>query len=356
MTESQSGSVETHLRASVDAQRRGDFDAMLAEAEQARDADRENWQARFRVLECLLYCGHVDRVRAELERLEQLAASDHVLLGKIAEFHSHCADHEAALRCYRRAVELQPRQPDYLFSLAAAELATGDIDVAERHLTAVIELNPHDYDAYRNRSTLRKQTADSNHIDEIERLLESGTRTAAGEAQLCYALAKEYEDLGADEQAFEYLKRGADKRRSIMNYQVEGDVAVMSRLRSVFDAELFTGEHNGCDETGPIFVMGLPRSGTTLVDRILSSHSQVDSLGEINNFAYALMHTIGRAADKLALIELSAMIDFKELGQRYVHAVRSYGKQGPLFIDKTPLNYLYIGYILLAVVVLLFFI
>ncbi len=340
--------VDNHLRASQAAQRRGDFDAMLREARHANRADAADSRARFRLLECQLYCGQIDRVIVRLGEFERDADSDHESLCRIAEYYTHCADHESALRCYRRAVGLQPNNPEYLFAMAAAEIASGDLQAAERHLTEVISLDPHDYDAYRNRSTLKKQSRENNHIAEIEALLAQGTKVPAGEAQLCFALAKEYEDLGEDEVAFAYLKRGADKRRSIMNYRVEGDVDVMQRLRAVFDADLMRQEPAACQEPGPIFILGLPRSGTTLVDRILSSHSRVDSLGEINNFAYSLMHTIGQAADKLRLIDLSASIDFAALGQRYCDSLQGFGRAGPLLIDKTPLNYLYIGLIRLA--------
>lgn len=336
------------LQASRDAQRQGDFDAMLDAAERAAALDAEDPAVRFRRLECLLYCGRADRVLAELARLEDRAGSDPALCARLGEFYAHCADHEASLRCYARAAKLVPDNPDCLFALAAAEIATGAIDDAERHLTDVIRLNPHDYDAYRNRATLKRQSAESNHIAEIEALLSRGTRTPAGEAQLCYALAKEYEDLGQTDTAFDYLSRGAAKRRSLMNYRVEGDVAVMAKLRAVFNNATLQEDAPSCDETGPIFVIGLPRSGTTLVDRILSSHPQVDSLGEINDFAYALMHTLGQSSDKLALIDLAATMDFAGLGRRYVDSTRHYGRKGPYLIDKTPLNYLYLGLIRLA--------
>lgn len=321
---------------------------MLEAAERASKADKRDLRARFRLLECRLYCGQIDKVLSSLEELEAAAGNDHRLLGQVGELYTHCADHESALRCYQAAARLQWDNPEYLFALSAAEIAVGKLDAAESHLDGVIALNPHDYDAYRNRATLRRQTKDDNHIAEIEVLLAEGAKTPAGEAQLCYALAKEYEDLGEDERSFDYLKRGADKRRSIMRYNVDSDVAVMERLREVFDAGLMNGGARGYDEPGPVFVMGLPRSGTTLVDRILSSHSLVESLGEINNFAYSLMHTIGQSGEKLELIDLSAEIDFRELGRRYTDSILSFGRTSPLLVDKTPLNYLYIGLIRLA--------
>jgi tetratricopeptide (TPR) repeat protein len=348
MIDAQTAKVESCLQASRKAQQAGRFDVMLREAERAAALDVDDDRAGFRLLECLLYCGRPDRVQDLLARSEAAAGSDDRMLCRIAEFYAHCADHESAFRCYERAVSMRPDNSEYLFALSAAEIATGRIDAAERHLSAAIRLNPHDYDAYRNRATLRRQTAASNHVAEIETLLDKGTRTPAGEAQLCYALAKEYEDLGDYEASFRYLRRGADKRRSLMKYRVEGDVAVMARLRKMFDAALMQKDAASCGETGPVFVIGLPRSGTTLVDRILGSHSAVDSLGEINNLAYSLMHTLQRSADKLQLVELSAHMDFAALGQRYVDSIRRYGRKGPLLIDKTPLNYLYVGLIRLA--------
>ena len=321
---------------------------MLDAARRACKSTPVDLRARFRLHECLLYCGKVDEVRADLAELEKLADSDHRLLTHVAEMYTHCADHSGALRCYERALALWPESSEYHFAVAAAHIATGDLDVAETHLDRAINLNPRDFDAYRNRATLKKQTRDSNHIDELESVYAAGVDTPAGQAQICYALAKEYEDLGEHETSFGWLKRGADARRSVLQYRVEEDVAVMERLTTAFNESLINRGDTSCDEQGSLFVMGLPRSGTTLVDRILSSHSQVDSLGEINNFAFALMHTVGQSADKLGLIELSTKIDFSELGRRYVDGTRSYGAQGPFLIDKTPLNYLYVGLILKA--------
>jgi tetratricopeptide (TPR) repeat protein len=337
--------IETHLRASQEAQRAGDFDGMLDAARRACESPELNLQARFRLLECLIYCGKVDEVRADLAELEELAKSDHRLLAHVAEMYTHCADHHGALRCYQRAVALWPESSEYHFAVSAALIATGDLEAAETHLDQAISLNPRDFDAYRNRATLKKQTKDSNHIDELESLHAAGVETPSGQAQICYALAKEYEDLGEDETSFTWLQRGADARKSVLQYKVEEDEAVVERLIEAFDKELLQREDASCSDAGPLFVMGLPRSGTTLVDRILSSHSQVDSLGEINNFVFALMHTVGQSADKLTLIDLSTKIDFSLLGRRYVDGTRSFGVDGPYLIDKTPLNYLYVGLI-----------
>ncbi len=335
------------LRESIEAQKRGDFDAMLDAAERASELAPSDMRATFRLLESLLYCGHLDRIRRKLVELEKDADRYDRFWGKIGEFYTHCGDHESAYRCFRRVVELVPNNPEYLLALAGAEIATGYADAAEGHINKAIRLNPHEYDAYLRRSTLKKQRKDQNHIEELLARLKAGAHSPAGQAQLCFALAKEYKDLGDYATSFKYLKRGADTRRSIMSYEVESDLAVMERLQQIFDEELLS-QSVGCEDTGPVFVVGLPGSGTEFVEQTIGSHSAVDSLGEINNLAYAMMHTLGRAGDKLALVDASGDMDYSVLGHRYINATRSYGRPGPMLIDRTPLNFLNIGLIHLA--------
>jgi hypothetical protein len=166
---------------------------------------------------------------------------------------------------------------------------------------------------------------------------------------LCYALGKECEDLGRHDQAFDYLQRGARQRRSTLSYSVVDDERVMQRISACFDASrLASVGATGNPDPAPIFVMGLPRSGTTLVDRILSSHSSVQSLGEINDLAFAITALAGAAADatdRLSLIERAAALEPRALGDDYLRRVAGYPRERAKFIDKTPWNFLYLGLI-----------
>jgi hypothetical protein len=122
----------------------------------------------------------------------------------------------------------------------------------------------------------------------------------------------------------------------------------MAEIRCVFDAASLARPAASCGRPGPIFVLGLPRSGTTLVDRILSSHEAVESLGEINDFALSLMRLAGQAGGKGELIRRSAGLDPHALGEAYLDSIAGYGATRALTIDKTPVNFLYIGLILRA--------
>ncbi|MGB5334143.1 MAG: sulfotransferase [Woeseiaceae bacterium] len=256
----------------------------------------------------------------------------------------HAGKHEQAHRCYSRAVELDGNNTRYLYNLASSSVAVGELQQAEALYSRVVEMNPENFDALHNRSTLRKQTQDDNHIGELEQALQKLAPGDAGEASLCYALAKEHEDLGEDERSFAWLKRGADSRRRQLAYDVQTEVSVTKRIMEIFDRDYADTVTNLPERRGPIFVLGLPRSGTTLVDRIISSHSKVDSLGEIPDFALTLTR-LGGSADRDRLLEAAVGIDPDKLGGSYISSVASYGSDAPYFVDKSPTNYLYIGLI-----------
>jgi len=260
--------------------------------------------------------------------------------------------HHDRLRCTQRALQLQPGNHYMLANLAAAETACGEMGHAESHLNELMSRYPDDHGACYRLSTLRKQTPSDNHVSDYERRLARVSPHSGDVVPLCYALAKEYEDLGEFERSFQYLKRGADQRRRQLGYSVDEDVQTIAEIIRQFDRSLFQATHAGVNDESPIFVMGLPRSGTTLVDRILSSHSVIQSLGEINDLAYTIVKKVqvssDRVLNKLELIQGSIKLDFAMVGSEYLRSVQGYGFKKPMFIDKTPWNFLYLGLIALA--------
>ncbi|UTW44118.1 sulfotransferase [bacterium SCSIO 12696] len=328
--------------------RQGRFDLMLQQAKRAYQLKPQNPGVCLQTAEAYIYCGQVNSALKLLQSLEESANRNPELLQQVAGLYTHCAAHQQAARCHRQAVNINPKHTPYLYNLAASLIALGDMEEAEQLLTDVIRHNPRDYDAYQNRSTLKKQNTEKNHIEELERQLQQVGSNGNGEVQLCYALAKELEDMEDYQKSFHYLQRGASRRRSLMKYQVESDLSAITTIQETFSEKLLQQAPPISDENGPIFILGLPRSGTTLVDRIISSHSQVQSLGEINDFAFSLIRGIGGSLNKQEMIKAAANIDFSKLGDTYLNSARSYGGSEPCFIDKTPLNFLYLGLIRLA--------
>jgi tetratricopeptide (TPR) repeat protein len=325
-------------------QMQGRFEDMLQLVEFALRREPRNVNLQLQFAGACQFCGHHDRALAQLANAERASRGNAALLQQVAQLYVEAGKYGDAHRCYLRALELDGNNPLLLKNLASSFIAVGDLRSAEETYSKAITLNRDDYEAWYNRSTLRRQTTESNHIPELEGLLNKSAPAKPGTGALCYALAKEYEDLGEDEAAFSWLKRGADSVRGRTTYDVRLDVSLMKRIAELFDRSYVETAKRASERRGPIFVLGLPRSGTTLVDRIISSHSLVESMGEITDFALTL-NRLGETADRGRLLEVSAHLDPDRLGESYIRSVASRGFETPYFIDKTPTNYLYIGLI-----------
>lgn len=296
----------------------------------------------------LILAGDIGRARYRLGLLERQGGNDARVLARVAELHTHLNDHQAAYRCHARVLQACPTNPDALYNLASSSIAMGEIERAEACLNRVVVLKPDDFDAWYNRSTLRRQTAECNHVAALKAMLATPAGSAGGLVALNYALAKELEDLGDYAGSWQRLCAGAAARRAGMAYDVAGDERTMADIRAVFDEQWMAGPVAGPrpqPETVNLFVVGLPRSGTTLVERILSSHSQVDSLGEINDLALTMTRLTGPGLDRASRVRQAAALDAADLGAAYRRATVGYGRPARVLIDKTPLNFLYLGLI-----------
>lgn len=334
--------VEGPMLLSRARQMLGDFHGMLAAAREARRLDPAGMLAGFLEVEALLHAGEVGEARDRLAALERAAGEDPQAWRRIVEVHTHLGQHEAAERGARRLASLRPGDPEAHYLLSSALIAVGRLDEAEALLDGLVRLRPGDGDAWYNRATLRRQAPGSNHVAALrEALAVAGSGPAR--IPLDYALAKELDDLGEYEESFAHLEAGASQRRRLLSYRVENDERAMAQVMATFDEAWARRTAPGDAAPGPILVVGLPRSGTTLVERILGQHGAVASVGEVNDLALAVMRAAGPSPDKSRLIERAAAADPAALGRGYWHAIRGYGHDAPYVIDKTPLNFLYLG-------------
>lgn len=219
---------------------------------------------------------------------------------------------------------------------------------AEATLDALLAVTPADAEAQLLRSGLRRQTASANHIAELERLLPLAADWQQA-MQLRYALAKEYDDLGRATDSFRMLAAGAALRRGHLRYDVADDLAAMQAIAATFTAAWFAdaAARGGDASAAPIFVFGLPRSGTTLLERMLGRHPEITPLGELNDFparVVALTRAAGAAPGKRGAIAAAAGLSPAALGAAYLARVRERGVTGR-FTDKLPANTLYAGLI-----------
>lgn len=259
---------------------------------------------------------------------------------------------QSSAQHYQQALSLAPDNAGIHFNLASVQRYLGKLADAEEHLEKAIALNPTDAEAHLLLSSLDKQTAASNHIERLQRTLQqhADNLPLLARSQLHYALAKELEDTQQYPASFDALRQGATLKRQNMQYQPENDIATLHKLGEVFNRDWLQQPPCGEPSEEPIFILGLPRTGSTLVERILSAHSDVHSAGELNNFSLVMMAQCKAAnptppASKLDLVERTAQLDMQQLGRAYIDSTRPDTGHTKHFIDKLPLNSLNLGLI-----------
>jgi hypothetical protein len=171
------------------------------------------------------------------------------------------------------------------------------------------------------------------------------------EAYLAYALGKELEDLGDWPAAFRAFSRGAAARRSELHYDEAAEQALFDALGSTLTEDWLRGSGPGHASEQPIFVIGQPRTGTTLVERIISSHSAVHSAGELRQFDGALRRLSnfrGSSRYSADLVHAAAGLDMARVGAAYLQLTRPLRGNLARFVDKLPTNYRYLPLILAA--------
>jgi len=327
------------------------FQAAVKACEKSIALEKSNPETLLQYCRCTLVLGkHTKQVDAYLDQLVKLPLTNAYQLNELGRLFTSTNQHEKAKLQFQRAIELKSNESGFYYNLATAQRFLGETRAAEESVSRAIELNPADSDAHLLRSGLRRQTEADNHIASLQVSLARAGRSVRDRVNLQFSLAKELEDLQRWDDAFSYLQSGARLRREHMRYDLEGDLAVMQSLQHNFDASFFAVDREGEESCEPIFILGMPRTGSTLLERILASHSKVQSAGELNTFAREMMGEVKMtgadiANGKLSLIEASRHVDFRALGRRYIASARMHAAENPYFIDKLPFNYLYIGLI-----------
>ena len=278
-----------------------------------------------------------------------VARLDHLLiLGGVLV---RCGEQQKALQCFLKARGISSNNIDVHRGLASAYRFLGNVDDAEIACNAAIRIDVHDYEMIGLRSSLRTQSERCNHIDSLVRIKRSGLKSWRGTVHVAYALAKEYEDLGKYEESFASLSHGAATKRQNTKYDLEDDIQIFNAIKKAFSAERISGYQGGGNVSEePIFVLGMPRTGSTLIERIVSSHSMVQNVGELSVLSVEMMKQIealahGRAVHRTELADCAAKLDMKSLGDCYLASVAPVRDGSPRFVDKLPLNSLNIGLI-----------
>jgi len=250
--------------------------------------------------------------------------------------------HTLSNRLYRHATELQPDDAQFWYNYATSERSLGRLSHALEACERAIAIDPRMRSAILLRSEVARATPERNNIEDLRARIARDPHDS-DTMFLSYALGKELHEMGLFDEAFAAFERGAVARRHSLRYDIAMDEDKMRRIAEAFGSasppptQEPIGRH--------IFIIGLPRSGTTLTERILGGLPDVRSNNETNNFSSALLrHAPTTGGD---VFERAARADFAAVAREYEELAGGDDHPGPI-IEKLPFNYLYVGAILQA--------
>ncbi|MCG8433304.1 MAG: sulfotransferase [Gammaproteobacteria bacterium] len=287
---------------------------------------------------------HAVRAAVEIE------TEDVETLNLLSEYIFRAGDTEEAIAVLQRAVELDPTYSEAYYNLGSMLQNAGDKQHALEVFTQAFSLEPGSPGVV-NYAAAKKFSAEDPSISVLEQ--QSRLPGLAVEAKLGvhFSLGKAYDDIGEYEKAFTHYKQGNDIKRATFQYDISQDQTAIANIMAHLNAEWLRLPHQGNPSTAPIFIVSLPRSGSTLVEQILASHSQIKGLGEILEFQATLLEFSNRFNNTIATVEDYAREISRHanlLGSRYLERARYYAGDAKHFTDKTPRNFLHLGIILAA--------
>ena len=251
---------------------------------------------------------------------------------------------QQALPHFKLAARDLPDNPKVWLNLGNTALEAGDTDLAERAFVTAIDLTPHDGSLHRSLAMIHRYPPGDPHLAMMEELLPTATSWLPEDRmQLDFALGKAYDEQGRFDLAIVHLDRANRAKRATTPYDEAQAFGVMDAMeRTVTPA--FLAEHggHGDDSAQPIFIVGMPRSGTTLVEQVLASLPQVHALGEVMTFQSCLS-TAGAFPAQGSTAQW-----FENLGAAYVRELGMISPQFSRTVDKMPSNFIYAGLIHMA--------
>jgi tetratricopeptide (TPR) repeat protein len=251
---------------------------------------------------------------------------------------------------YERAIVLKPDYANAHNNLGNIFKEQGKFDDAMTHYGRAIATNPDYAEAHLNRSEIKSFRHGDADLDALEALAGNRDLPADKALYVHFALAKALDDVGVYVRAFEHLRQGNALKRPQANYREADALQLFQRISKVFDRGLldrFQGQ--GHPSAAPVFVLGMPRSGSTLIEQILASHPQVHAAGELAALEKMEWSGVFNAGDPaLPYPESFSNIDgaaLRQLGQTYLRRVPALANGKVRIIDKLPGNFLRIGLI-----------
>ena len=299
--------------------------------------------------QALTALGRLGEAEAAARRLIKIEPKNPQSWITIATVSTRLLRQEDALEAYEKAARLQPDEARLRMSIGHVQKTLGRRADSEASYKAALAMDPGIAEAYWSLADLKNYTLTDTEVETMQRLLTSDKRERSNEAQLNFALGKAFEQREQYAGAFEHYARGNALRRLDDPFDIEQFEYRTARIRAFFDEEFFAKRAGSGDPSpAPIFIVGLPRSGSTLLEQILASHSRVEGTMELPNILNITRQFDDMVAGRDGYPETvgtAPVALFTALGSRYLEETAPLRSGREHFTDKLPNNFSHVGFI-----------
>ena len=251
-------------------------------------------------------------------------------------------ENSLAKKNFEKILALSPDKSFALNYLGMIYKSEGKFDEAERYFKNAIEVDPYYSEAYYNLSYLKKFNKQNYFLRKLEKLYSSKQVSEEDKVYICFSLAKAFDDLEKYSLSYKYLSEGNFLRKKLIGYNINKDKKLFSKIYKNFkqfkNDNFKLPNYNNLKNKVPIFILGMPRSGTTLVEQIISTHSKVFGAGELNILSNSIykLDILNKKVSKDSLLKLRKL---------YLAHINEFNTSKKMVVDKLPANYLWIGLI-----------
>jgi len=260
---------------------------------------------------------------------------------------------DEAINSSDKAIQLKDDYAEAYYNRGIALQELGQLGKAIKSYNKAIQLKSNYVQAYYNLTIIKKFKPDDIQIETMENLLSDPGLTENEIIHLWFALAKIYEGLGDYDKSFNYLKEGNSRRKKELNYNINDGRRLITKIKDIFSSGKLPNEEKSFvvkSPIQPIFIVGMPRSGTSLVEQILATHSKIHGAGELEcmgNLVFPIFSTLQKQATNQPGSEISQN-QIKSIYHNYIKELKALNVPEKIISDKMPLNFLWIGFILNA--------
>ncbi len=310
------------------------------------DLDKNNIAAKNNISTSYKAIGKYDLSENYLKDALKISPNYIQALNNYANLNTNINNYKSAIQLLEKAKKIEPNNVIILYNLADTYKAMGNFSKSKEIFEFIIDKFDFHTPSHLSLSSIYKYDTDSLHLKEMLSKLKSNNITTQNRIDLSFAIGKAYEDIGDFKKSFYYYEQGNKLNKEKINYKIKNDEKLINSIIDSFKDYNFDKQLKNSNKINPIFVCGMPRSGTTLVEQIISSHDEVSGEGELSYLQnLVIQNFIENNSFKIKKIKDLVDSNNTKITDEYFNMVKFHKLLKNNFTDKAPQNFRWLGVI-----------